>query len=313
MAVGALSSGFLVRRVGIVPLSLAGIGLAAVGLGVMSVAGPATELWVLVTGLALFGVGFGVTVTPRSTAAVEALGRAAYGVASAGVTVARMAGMAIGLAVLTGFGTSRIEALSLVLTDPEARDRVLPEALQGRHDFLTLSFSGQLDRKEQMRSNASGIGVRAALRMQRLLAESQLAVTEVGPSSFPDDPSRCLASLGIYLFNTEFLYERLFSDADDVIFKFERPDDRLGTVASPDCAVVGIRPGEKLHEEMISSEDARRTIRQEDRYVVGPTLAEWTYRTPPGDPVPEGFEYTSDTNDLWLTVADLRDMLAAEL
>ncbi len=80
----------------------------------------------------LFGLGFGVTVTPRSTAAVESLGRASFGIASAGVTVARMAGMAIGLAVLTGFGTQRIEGLSVVLTDAAARDLVLPIELRGR-------------------------------------------------------------------------------------------------------------------------------------------------------------------------------------
>ena len=73
---------------------------------------------------------------------------------------------------------------------------------------------------------------------------------------------------------------------------------------------VGIRPGEKLHEEMISTEDARRTIRLLDRYVVGPTLAEWTFRAPDGDPLPEGFAYTSDSNDLWLTVDNLRAMIA---
>ena len=72
---------------------------------------------------------------------------------------------------------------------------------------------------------------------------------------------------------------------------------------------VGIRPGEKLHEEMISPEDARRTIRQADRYVVGPTLAEWTYAEPRGEQVADGFSYTSDTNDRWLTVDDIRQML----
>ena len=72
---------------------------------------------------------------------------------------------------------------------------------------------------------------------------------------------------------------------------------------------VGIRPGEKLHEEMISSEDSRRTIRQPDRYIVTPTLAEWGFPTPEGEPVPDGFSYTSSTNDLWLSVEDLRRML----
>jgi UDP-N-acetylglucosamine 4,6-dehydratase len=60
---------------------------------------------------------------------------------------------------------------------------------------------------------------------------------------------------------------------------------------------------------MISAEDARRTIRQDDRYVVMPTLAEWGFTPPPGDPVPDGFSYTSDANDLWLSVGDLQELL----
>ena len=73
---------------------------------------------------------------------------------------------------------------------------------------------------------------------------------------------------------------------------------------------VGIRPGEKLHEEMISAEDSRRTIRQDTRYVVMPTLAEWGFVEPQGEPVPDGFSYTSDTNDLWLSANDLRALLS---
>ena len=74
---------------------------------------------------------------------------------------------------------------------------------------------------------------------------------------------------------------------------------------------IGIRPGEKLHEEMIAVSDAPRTVRREDRYVVAPTLAVWGgYEAPKGEPVPDGFSYSSDTNDLWLTVDDLRAMLS---
>jgi hypothetical protein len=93
---------------------------------------PTTPITTLIVGVVLFGAGFGLTVTPRSAAAVEALGRGQIGMASAGVTVARMAGMAIGLAVLTGLGSNRIQALSVVLTDQQARDAVLPLELQGR-------------------------------------------------------------------------------------------------------------------------------------------------------------------------------------
>lgn len=74
---------------------------------------------------------------------------------------------------------------------------------------------------------------------------------------------------------------------------------------------IGIRPGEKLHEEMISLQDAPRTLERTDRYVVMPTLAEWGYSNTSGTPVPDGFAYTSDTNDQWLTVQQLRDLLTS--
>jgi UDP-N-acetylglucosamine 4,6-dehydratase len=70
--------------------------------------------------------------------------------------------------------------------------------------------------------------------------------------------------------------------------------------------VIGIRPGEKLHEEMISPDDSRRTIRLQDRYVVSPIFAEWGYKEPLGEKVEEGFNYRSDTNDLWLSKDDIK-------
>lgn len=132
MAVGAIGSGYLLRRTAIVPLGLIGLGFAIGGMLLLGSASADTARTTLLIALALFGLGFGLTVTPRSTAAVESLGPRLFGMASAAVTVARMAGMGVGLAVLTAFGTGRIEALSLVLTDQAARDAVLPPALRGR-------------------------------------------------------------------------------------------------------------------------------------------------------------------------------------
>jgi UDP-N-acetylglucosamine 4,6-dehydratase len=73
---------------------------------------------------------------------------------------------------------------------------------------------------------------------------------------------------------------------------------------------MGVRPGEKLHEEMIASDDSRRTLRFPDRYVVQPVAASWGYQAPEGgEEVPDGFNYRSDNNDLWLSAEDMRTLL----
>jgi UDP-N-acetylglucosamine 4,6-dehydratase len=87
----------------------------------------------------------------------------------------------------------------------------------------------------------------------------------------------------------------------------------LAQALAPQCPVyeIGVRPGEKLHEEMIGPDDGRRTLRLSDRYVVQPTIATWGYVPPQGgELLPEGFAYRSDTNDRWLSVDDLRAMAA---
>ena len=75
---------------------------------------------------------------------------------------------------------------------------------------------------------------------------------------------------------------------------------------------VGIRPGEKIHEEMISVDDARRTVDAGDFFVIQPD-ASWWHGGPDVEhmPVPDDFRYTSDTNDRWLTVEELRAMADA--
>ncbi|KQV55096.1 MULTISPECIES: UDP-N-acetylglucosamine 4,6-dehydratase (inverting) [unclassified Caulobacter] len=84
---------------------------------------------------------------------------------------------------------------------------------------------------------------------------------------------------------------------------------------SPDAGmkVVGIRPGEKLHEIMISADDARSTVEFEDRYAIEPNFAEFG-RTPYGaadgaKPVAEEFSYSSDNNHDWLSPEGLLAML----
>jgi len=65
--------------------------------------------------------------------------------------------------------------------------------------------------------------------------------------------------------------------------------------------VVGIRPGEKLHEMMISADDARGTTDLGDRYAIEPAFVEYPRERLGGTPLPEEFSYASDTNDHWLT------------
>jgi MFS family permease len=132
MAAGALVSGLAMRRTGILRISLAGLVLSAAAMAALGTATRFTGLGQLAALLGVFGFGFGLTVSPRSVAAVEAAGKAAFGVAAGAVTVARMLGMAVGLAVLTAFGSGRIESLSRAIQDQAYRDSVLPVALRGR-------------------------------------------------------------------------------------------------------------------------------------------------------------------------------------
>lgn len=77
--------------------------------------------------------------------------------------------------------------------------------------------------------------------------------------------------------------------------------------------IIGIRPGEKLHEMLVTEDEARTTFELEDRYVIEPSLGFWsrgTYEQLDTTPVAEGFEYKSDSNDEWLTPEILATLLS---
>jgi predicted MFS family arabinose efflux permease len=132
-ALGALASGFVLRAAGLRLTTIVGLAASTVALVRMSSWGQGTSLGEVAAWLALFGLGFGLTVTPRSAAAVEALGPRAYGVASAAVTVARMLGMALGLAALTAFGSTIIDQLwAAIRATPDAYKAFIPETLRNR-------------------------------------------------------------------------------------------------------------------------------------------------------------------------------------
>ena len=132
-AVGALASGFLVRIASYRVTTLAGLALSVLGLGLMARWGATTPIGTVALTLAIFGLGFGSTVTPRSSAAIEAAGRRAFGAASSVVTVARMLGMAVGLAILTAYGSTTIDRLSAqIYATPEGYLALIPAELRNR-------------------------------------------------------------------------------------------------------------------------------------------------------------------------------------
>jgi len=86
----------------------------------------------------------------------------------------------------------------------------------------------------------------------------------------------------------------------------------LAKAIAPDCEVeyIGIRPGEKLHEVLISEDEARHTVELDDMYIIQPVYPWWRMENWAGaKPLPEGFRYTSDTNTRWLSVEGLRRMI----
>ncbi|MGA2030838.1 MAG: UDP-N-acetylglucosamine 4,6-dehydratase (inverting) [Thermoguttaceae bacterium] len=83
----------------------------------------------------------------------------------------------------------------------------------------------------------------------------------------------------------------------------------LAEAVAPGCAIqyVGIRPGEKLHEVMISQDEARHALRLDDKFVIQPAYPWWEGDNwSGGRPLPDGFEYNSNTNDQWMTIEELR-------
>jgi UDP-N-acetylglucosamine 4,6-dehydratase len=88
----------------------------------------------------------------------------------------------------------------------------------------------------------------------------------------------------------------------------------LATAMAPEAKVevIGIRPGEKLHESLISEDEARTTVEMPDMYVVQPAEAMWFGRDweKQGKSLPDGFRYASNTNDQWLSEAEIRAMIA---
>jgi FlaA1/EpsC-like NDP-sugar epimerase len=106
------------------------------------------------------------------------------------------------------------------------------------------------------------------------------------------------------------------------IFVPKIPSYKITDVAEaigPDCTqeIVGIRPGEKLHEEMITETDSLNTLELDKYYVICPSTPLWEVEKYlekyHGQRVQPGFKYNSGTNNSWLTVEALREQIIAHV
>ena len=115
----------------------------------------------------------------------------------------------------------------------------------------------------------------------------------------------------------EFVLSSLAMMQGGEIFVPKIPSMKITDMASalaPDLAqhTVGIRPGEKLHEIMVTADDARVTLELNDRYIITPAFQFWsgeTYSVNGAKLVADIFFYTSDTNDEWLGADDLMTLI----
>ena len=86
----------------------------------------------------------------------------------------------------------------------------------------------------------------------------------------------------------------------------------LAKAICPECKleITGIRPGEKIHEVLVSKDEARRTVDVGNFFIIQPNFPFWNIKNWEGGiPLPEDYEYRSDTNQKWLSIEELREMI----
>ena len=151
------------------------------------------------------------------------------------------------------------------------------------------------------------IGSSVAPFFQRLLARGATELPITDPRM-----TRFLITLGE---GVDFVLSSLDRMHGGEIFVPKIPSMKITDIAETlapgmTTKVVGIRPGEKLHEMMISADDARNTVDLGDRYAIEPAFVEYTREALKGGRLDDEFSYASDTNEDWLDGPGLMAMIA---
>jgi UDP-N-acetylglucosamine 4,6-dehydratase len=112
-----------------------------------------------------------------------------------------------------------------------------------------------------------------------------------------------------------FVTDRLAHMQGGETFVPRIPSMRVSDIAdaiAPEASrrIVGIRPGEKVHEVLITEDESRHAQEFDDYYAIYPSFNFWGAEPPQGNELPPGFRYSSDINDEWLSADDIREMAA---
>ncbi|NUB16484.1 UDP-N-acetylglucosamine 4,6-dehydratase (inverting) [Azospirillum brasilense] len=209
-------------------------------------------------------------------------------------------------------GVKRVIALS---TDKAANPVNLYGASKLASDKIFIAannLSGSLGTRFSVVRYGNGVGSRGSVipLFRRMIAE--------GAESLPVTDDRMTRFWITLQHGVDFVVSCIAMMQGGEIFVPKIPSMRITDLAramAPHLPhkLVGIRPGEKLHEVMITEDDSRQTFELPDRFVIEPAFAFWThepYQRLGAKPVTDGFRYASDTNGDWLDGARLMRLLA---
>ena len=86
----------------------------------------------------------------------------------------------------------------------------------------------------------------------------------------------------------------------------------LAEAVAPGCRMelIGIHPGEKVHEVLVAEDEARHTLEFDDKYIIRPMFQWWGRDSwKDGKPLSEGFQFASETNSQWLSPAARKSLI----